>query len=175
MRLRAIPGVKSVGLVSQIPLGGGGSTEDVFTDQTTDLRTANAAANVARFEISPEYFHAAGTSLLAGRAFTWQDDKNAPRVAVVNAVVCAQSLRLGHQRHRQIFQDGGWNARTSGGHRRRRKILSTDRRSKAGDVSAIPAIVLQPDMPGGALGPRSASSWPAPSGARCETWMPACP
>jgi predicted permease len=82
--LEAIPGVKSVGLVSQIPLGGGATTTDVFTDQTTDLRPANAAANAARFEISPEYFHAAGTTLLKGRAFSWQDDKNAPRVAVVN-------------------------------------------------------------------------------------------
>jgi predicted permease len=82
--LEAIPGVKSVGMVSQIPLGGGGSTADVFTDQTTDLRPANAAANIAKFEISPEYFHAAGTSLLEGRALSWQDDKNALRVAVVN-------------------------------------------------------------------------------------------
>ena len=36
------------------------------------------------YDISPEYFQAAGTSLLAGRAFSWHDDKNAPRVAVVN-------------------------------------------------------------------------------------------
>ncbi len=84
--LRTIPGVDSVGYVSQIPLGGGGTTADVFTDQTIDLRTSNAAANAARFEISPEYFHAAGTALLEGRAFSWQDDKNAPRVAVVNGL-----------------------------------------------------------------------------------------
>ena len=84
--LKALPGVESVGLISQIPLGGGMSTADVFRDQTTDLRTANAAANVAMLKISPEYFHAAGTSLLEGRAFSWQDDKNAPRVAVVNQV-----------------------------------------------------------------------------------------
>jgi predicted permease len=83
--LEAIPGVKSVGLVGHIPLGGGGETENVFTGQTADLRPSNAAANVQVFEISPEYFHAAGTSLVAGRAFSWQDDKNAPRVAVVNA------------------------------------------------------------------------------------------
>ena len=82
--LRAIHGVDSVGYVSQIPLGGGGTTADVFTDQTTNLSTSNAAANASRFEISPEYFHAAGTTLLEGRAFSWQDDKNAPRVAVVN-------------------------------------------------------------------------------------------
>jgi ABC-type antimicrobial peptide transport system permease subunit len=36
------------------------------------------------YGVSPEYFHAARTSLLSGRAFSWHDDKNAPRVAVVN-------------------------------------------------------------------------------------------
>ena len=82
--LEAIPGVKSVGFVSQHPLGGGGSTEDVFTDQTTDLRTSNAAATSSMFKISPDYFHAAGTTLLEGRALSWHDDKNAPRVAVIN-------------------------------------------------------------------------------------------
>jgi predicted permease len=84
--LEAIPGVKSVGLVGHIPLGGGGETEDVFTGQTADLRPSNAAANVQVFEISPEYFHAAGTTLLEGRGFTLGDDKDAPRVAVVNAL-----------------------------------------------------------------------------------------
>jgi predicted permease len=82
--LEAIPGVKSVGFVSQHPLGGGGSTEDVFTDQTTDLRTSNAAATSSMFKISPDYFHAAGTTLLEGRALSWHDDNNAPRVAVIN-------------------------------------------------------------------------------------------
>ena len=36
------------------------------------------------YNISPEYFQAAGTALLAGRALSWHDDKNSPRVAVVN-------------------------------------------------------------------------------------------
>jgi predicted permease len=85
--LQTIPGVKTVGFVSQIPLGGGGSSADVFTEQTTDMRTSNAAAaDVSVFKISPEYFHAAGTSLLAGRGLTWQDDSNSPRVAVVNVL-----------------------------------------------------------------------------------------
>jgi len=82
--LATLPGVKSVGLISRIPLGGGTSTDDVFTDQTTDLRTANAAGNVNVYQISPEYFHAAGTALLAGRSISWQDNKDAPRVAVVS-------------------------------------------------------------------------------------------
>ncbi|MGA3045875.1 MAG: ABC transporter permease [Terracidiphilus sp.] len=82
--LQTIPGVKSVGFINQIPLGGGASTSDVFTDQTTELKTSNAAANVQEFKVSPEYFRAAGTDLLSGRSFSWSDDKNAPRVAVVN-------------------------------------------------------------------------------------------
>ena len=82
--LETIPGAKSVGLVSWPPLGGGWIKSDVFTEQTTDLSLSNAAANAFLYNISPDYFPAAGTTLLAGRPFTWHDDKNAPRVAVIN-------------------------------------------------------------------------------------------
>ncbi len=82
--LAGIPGVKSVGVVDRLPLYYGANTSIVFSDQTTDLRPSNAAAEPAMYRISPEYFQAAGTTLLAGRIFTWHDDHNAPRVAVVN-------------------------------------------------------------------------------------------
>jgi ABC-type lipoprotein release transport system permease subunit len=36
------------------------------------------------YKISPDYFHAAGTTLLRGRDITWHDDKNSPAVALVN-------------------------------------------------------------------------------------------
>jgi ABC-type antimicrobial peptide transport system permease subunit len=36
------------------------------------------------YRISPDYFRAAGTPVLFGRTFTWHDDNDAPRVAVVN-------------------------------------------------------------------------------------------
>ncbi len=82
--LQAIPGVESVGLVDRLPLYYGANGFDVFTDQTADLRPANATANAWTYNISPEYFDAAHTSLLAGRKLSWHDDKNSPRVAVVN-------------------------------------------------------------------------------------------
>ena len=82
--LETIPGVKSVGLVSWPPLGGGWIQSDVFTDQTTDLSQSNAAAQAFLYDISPDYFHAAGTAMLAGRTFSWHDDKKAVRVAVIN-------------------------------------------------------------------------------------------
>jgi predicted permease len=80
----AIPSVQSVGLVNPAPLYAGSVSALVFTDKTADPRPANAAAEVFLYKVSPEYFHAARTALLSGRTFTWHDDKDAPRVAVVN-------------------------------------------------------------------------------------------
>ncbi len=82
--IETIAGVTSVGLVSTPPLRMVSDIESVFNDRTTDLRSSNAAATAITYGISPEYFHAAGTALLSGRTFTWHDDKNAPRVAVIN-------------------------------------------------------------------------------------------
>ena len=82
--LEAIPGVKSVGLVSWPPLGGGWVQSSVFTDRTTDLRPSNATASAFLYNISSDYFDAAGTALLAGRTLSRHDDMKAPRVAVVN-------------------------------------------------------------------------------------------
>jgi len=78
-----IPGVESVGLSDPLLLNDTQSS-DVFSDQMADLRSANAAANVYIFHVSPDYLRAEGTTLLSGRDFTWHDDKSSPRVAVVN-------------------------------------------------------------------------------------------
>lgn len=84
--MQAIPGVEHVGLVNNYaPLcAGAGSRTDVFTEQTTDLRPANATIEPFRYDASPEYFQAAETALLVGRDLTWHDDKSAPAVALVN-------------------------------------------------------------------------------------------
>src|SRR5690349_1079482 len=83
--MQTIPGVTAVGLADCPPLAGcGASRASIFTDETTDLSPSNVVALPMEYEISPEFFTAAGTPLLAGRAFSWHDDKNAPRVAVIN-------------------------------------------------------------------------------------------
>ncbi len=82
--MEKIPGVGSVGMIDQPPLSPSTNSSVVFRDETTDLRPANAAARTIVFLISPGYFRVARTTLLSGRAFTWHDDKNAPRVAVIN-------------------------------------------------------------------------------------------
>ncbi len=54
------------------------------------MKPGNAVMSPYRYDISPGYFEAAGTSLLAGRSILWQDDKNAPAVAVVNRFFAEQ-------------------------------------------------------------------------------------
>jgi predicted permease len=79
-----IPGIKSVGLVDNPPLVEGWNASLVFTDRATDLRPGNAVATPITYRVSPEYFTAAGTALQVGRTISRHDDKDAPRVAVVN-------------------------------------------------------------------------------------------
>jgi ABC-type antimicrobial peptide transport system permease subunit len=61
-----------------------GTRADIFKDETSVRSQANAFAMPYRYNVSPGYFEAAGTSLLAGRSFSWHDDEKAPAVAVVN-------------------------------------------------------------------------------------------
>ena len=80
----AIPGVTAAGYADRLPLSIGGNDSCVFNDNTTDYRPTNCAADAQQFDISPGYFRAAGTTMLAGRAFTLHDEKEAPIVAVIN-------------------------------------------------------------------------------------------
>jgi predicted permease len=125
-RVAAIPGVTSVGLVDNPPIGSGANTSTVFSDSTTDLRPSNAAAEVVIIKTSPDYFRAAETSLLSGRGFTSHDDKNDPLVAVVNQefarkIFGSAANALGHYFKKNdgtriqivgIVQDGKYNSLT---------------------------------------------------------------
>ena len=79
-----IPGVKGAGTIDALPLGGGGSDWSVYREGTTDLRYSNSVMSPRSFGISPGYLKAAGTTLLTGRDFTWDDGPKKPMVAIVN-------------------------------------------------------------------------------------------
>jgi predicted permease len=79
-----IPGISAAGMIDRTLLGEGCcGGEGVFPAGTTDFRKEVFDAH--NFSISPGYFQAAGTRLLAGRDLTWNDDANSPPVAVINA------------------------------------------------------------------------------------------
>ena len=81
---QAVPGVTQAGLVDSPPLHMGWGISYVYSEKTTDVRPANSLGEAIKFSISPEYLSAAQTTLLAGRNFSWHDDKNAPQVVIVN-------------------------------------------------------------------------------------------
>jgi predicted permease len=80
----AIPGVTAVGYADRLALSLAGNDSSVFSDTTTDYRPTNSVADAQKFNVSPDYFRAAGTTILSGRTFTLHDDAKAPTVAVVN-------------------------------------------------------------------------------------------
>lgn len=81
--IAGVPGVEAVGITNELLLNDT-NTSSVFRDQATDLRPSSAAATAFTYHISPDYLRAEGTTLLWGRHFTAHDDRNSPRVAIVN-------------------------------------------------------------------------------------------
>jgi ABC-type antimicrobial peptide transport system permease subunit len=79
----SLPGVESAAYSSSVPLSIDQSTATVYPENTADFRPKNAY-HPTYYYVSAGYFHTAGTSLLAGREFTAQDDAKSPRVAVVS-------------------------------------------------------------------------------------------
>ena len=83
-RVSQLPGVKAAGYANTTPLQGEHTTTDVFSPQTTDFRPSNRSFSTNIFQVSPGYFTAAGTPLLAGRDVSFTDTAKSPAVAVVN-------------------------------------------------------------------------------------------
>jgi putative ABC transport system permease protein len=82
-RVRELPGVQSVGLISSAPLSGGvyaGGFSIEGRDATPDVE--NLVAD--RRMISPDYFSTLEIPILKGRGVTDQDDKNSPGVVIVS-------------------------------------------------------------------------------------------
>jgi len=87
-RVTAIPGVDSAGHISIMPLSGSRWTEGVIV--------GNVQKGSTNFErISPGYFGAMQTPLLAGRDFTDSDSANSTKVAIVNQSFVRQYLDRG--------------------------------------------------------------------------------
>jgi len=82
--VRNIPGVAATGTVNRVPFNGGLRGVPVFQPGTTEFTLNNSVLAPYVFTISPGYLEAAGTRLLGGRDFSWQDTTQTPYVAIVN-------------------------------------------------------------------------------------------
>jgi putative ABC transport system permease protein len=79
-RVRTIPGVESVGMISHLPFGGRGVNVRFTQQASTDDDRLRAELRV----VSPDYFRTIKIPLRAGRTFSQQDTEASPRVAMVN-------------------------------------------------------------------------------------------
>jgi predicted permease len=82
--IRSIPGVTAAGTVNRVPFTGGLRGVPIFQPGTTEFTLNNSVLAPYVYTISPGYFDAAGTRLLAGRDISWHDSTKSPYVAIVN-------------------------------------------------------------------------------------------
>ena len=87
-RVRAIPGVRSAGLVTALPITGGASTD--FVIEGRPLPPANDEPSADIRSVDSNYFRTMGIPLLAGREFTEADNAAANRVMVINETMARQ-------------------------------------------------------------------------------------
>jgi predicted permease len=79
----AIPGVTAAAGADSVPFQGGGGWF-VYRWGTTEFLPSHMAFGAGTYLLSPGYLQTAGTRLMAGRDFTWHDDKSTPGVAIIN-------------------------------------------------------------------------------------------
>jgi predicted permease len=82
-RARDLPGVKAASLAATTPSGSMGISMSVGVPGFVPKEGGSEVIAYFNF-ISPRYFETLGQSLLRGRDFDDRDDKNRPRVAIVN-------------------------------------------------------------------------------------------
>jgi predicted permease len=81
-RARHVPGVTSVSLAREVPLGLGGARRRVWIEGYTE--PAGADMEIAFNAVGPDYFATLDIPVLRGHGFTGQDRRGAPGVAMVN-------------------------------------------------------------------------------------------
>lgn len=81
-QLASLPGVLSVGRASAGPLFGGWEPDQIHPG--TQAGETGSGRPVRWYDIGPGYFDALGVPILAGRDFAFDDNMDAPRVALVN-------------------------------------------------------------------------------------------
>jgi len=82
-KLAAIPGVGSVGVISNLPMTFGGWHDPIFIENHTYAEGELPPLRTFRF-VSPEYLNTLATPLVAGREITWNDTYKKIPVAMVS-------------------------------------------------------------------------------------------
>jgi predicted permease len=90
-QIQSLPGVQSASFSAITPLSGGG----ISTRVTVNGKLAGVE-QTGSIPVSPRYFETMRTPVLLGRDFTFADDANGPKVAIVNQAFAGRFLPEGH-------------------------------------------------------------------------------
>jgi putative ABC transport system permease protein len=82
-KVAALPGVRSVGLSTTVPMSGGGWHDPIFADDKVYSEAQIPPLRLFRF-LSPGLLRTMGNTLIAGRDFTWTDIYDKRAVALVS-------------------------------------------------------------------------------------------
>ena len=82
-RLRALPGVRSVALVSSVPISGSDQVYSITFEGRPPLPPGQGVS-ATYYLVSPDYFTTMGIPVVRGRGFTDQDREGSARVAVID-------------------------------------------------------------------------------------------
>lgn len=82
-QLTAIPGVRSVGITTNVPMSGSGGYDPVFASDRAYKEGEMPPLRRQRF-ISPGYFSTMGIPLVAGRDLTWPEEFEQRPVAIIS-------------------------------------------------------------------------------------------
>ncbi len=109
-RLSSLPGVRAVGAISNLPLGGYESMDSIAIEGAAPVPRGKEPMAEDR-AITPGYFGALGISLMSGRDFAATDGADKPLVAIINETLARQFFpgrdALG-QRIKWVLNDKDW-------------------------------------------------------------------
>jgi putative ABC transport system permease protein len=89
-RVRSVPGVESVGMISHLPFGGRGVNMGFTIAGRPEVQGDDDRLRTELRVISPDYFRTMSIPVRSGRVFTEQDRTSARTVAIVNEAFARQ-------------------------------------------------------------------------------------
>jgi putative ABC transport system permease protein len=104
-RAATVPGVRSVGGVTTLPLGGGNMTQS-YTVQGQPPANPNDLPEAGYRGVTPGYFETLQIPLLHGRDFTLRDTATSPKVLVVNKTFANRYWPREDPIGKQVLLDG---------------------------------------------------------------------
>src|SRR5262249_5964560 len=126
--VRALPGVRSSGLVYTLPLSGGSTNGSVRIE---GHQGSGAPPNSDKQYLDGDYFQALQIPLLKGRFFTAADTTDSPKVVIVNQEFARQFFPnqdpIGRRGGVCWGDTGGWRVIGGGGEQKTKRLGTPDK------------------------------------------------